>query len=285
LRNARFIIITGLSGSGKGLVLNSFEDMGYFCIDNLPTKLMPVFFELTVGEFSRVAVVADVREPNFVGDFPKVYSGLREAGYDIRLLFLEASEEVLIRRFSETRRPHPLAFQEPVITGGKVEKEKLAKIRELADEILDTSPFNVHELRKYIQSTYRGPAPDASIVISLISFGFKYGIPYNSDLLFDARFLPNPHFLQELRHKTGTDPEVVQYVLGVSETGRFLQEVRRLLDYLIPLYVREGKSYLTISIGCTGGKHRSVVIVNELEKLLSGKNVSITVTHRDIGKE
>jgi UPF0042 nucleotide-binding protein len=288
MTNTQFLVITGLSGSGKTLVQDSFEDMGYFCVDNLPVKLLPVFFELcarTGDEYGRVAVVVDVREPTFLSDFPRVYVNLREAGFDVRLLFLEASEEVLIRRFHETRRPHPLAQNEPLTTGLRKEREKLEAIRNLADEIVDTSRFNTHELRTFIKNRYEGSDPDASIVLSLISFGFKYGIPRNSDLLFDVRFLPNPYFLEALRGKDGNDKEVVRFLEEKPDTHTFLESLKGFLDYLIPLFIREGKSYLTISIGCTGGKHRSVMITNALKNLLHGERISITVAHRDIAKE
>jgi UPF0042 nucleotide-binding protein len=287
MKNAHFLIITGLSGSGKSYVHNCFEDMGYFCVDNLPLGLMAKFFELTAetgGEINRVAVVVDVRDRSFATDFLRHYEQLKQ-DYNVKLLFLEASDEVLVRRFSETRRPHPLAdHQRPLQQAMALERQLVANVRDSADFVIDTSRFNVHELRDYVIKKFSPEQSREALLVSVISFGYKYGIPYDSDLLFDVRFLPNPYFVAELKNRNGLDPDVVTFVRQSPEAGEFLERLSGFMNYLLPRYIDEGKSYLTISIGCTGGKHRSVVVANELAGLLRTARDNITVSHRDLDR-
>ncbi len=284
----QFLIITGLSGSGKSGVTKCFEDLGYFCVDNLPAKLIPTFVQLCTkpgAEIRRVAIAMDIRERDFIHDFPGIYNNMKTEGYDFSIVFLEASDEVLLRRFSETRRPHPLAFDRPVLQGIAEERERLQAVRDMADITIDTSNLNIHELREHINKIY-SPAVEAKpLIISLVSFGFKYGIPFNSDILFDVRFLPNPFFVQDLKNKTGLDTKVQEYVFGNEEWTQFREKLTDLLFFLLPKFVTEGKSYLTLSIGCTGGKHRSVAIADYLEKLLKEKGHMVRCKHRDMNKE
>lgn len=283
-----FIIITGLSGSGKVAALKCFEDLGYFCVDNLPAKLFPTFAELCTKkgeEISRVAVIVDIRERDFLTTFPDIYLGLTNLGYRLNLLFLEASDEVLQRRFSETRRPHPLAFDRPVLQGIAEERRRTLPIRELADIIIDTSTTTIHELREYVNKIFAPIEGSKPLVISIISFGYKYGIPFNSDILFDVRFLPNPYFQAEFKDRNGTDPQVRDFVFQSVDSKEFMGKLQDMLVFLLPRYVKEGKSYFTISIGCTGGKHRSVAVADSLEKFLREKGYQARSKHRDIGRE
>jgi UPF0042 nucleotide-binding protein len=227
----------------------------------------------------------DIRERDFTHDFPSIYNNMKTEGYDFSILFLEASDEVLVRRFSETRRPHPLAFDRPVLQGIAEERDRLQTVHDMADIIIDTSNLNIHELREHINKLYSPSAEAKPLIISLISFGYKYGIPFNSDILFDVRFLPNPFFIQDLKNKTGLDAKVQEYVFENEEWGQFREKMADLLFFLLPKFVREGKSYLTLSIGCTGGKHRSVAIADYLEKLLKEKGHMVRCKHRDINKE
>jgi len=284
---AQFIIITGLSGSGKSATLKCFEDLGFFCVDNLPVKLIPTFVQLatTKGEeISRTALILDVREKDFIHDFPEMYQSLKSQ-YNFSILYLEASDEALIRRFSETRRPHPLAFDRPVLEGIQEERKLLGPIREMADIIIDTSTINIHELRESINKAFSSGDGSRPLVISIISFGYKHGIPFNSDIMFDVRFLPNPYFVPEFKGKTGLEVPVREYVFQTDEAKEFLNRLRDLLFFLLPRFVREGKSYLTISIGCTGGKHRSVAIADHLEKTFRELGHQVRCKHRDINKE
>lgn len=281
-----FVIITGLSGSGKGTVLKAFEDIGFFCVDNLPLKLVPKFAEIcqrAQGQISRAAIVVDVREGAELRKFPRIFAQLQKLELNIKLVFLEASDQVLIRRYSETRRPHPLTMDKPIARAVKEERKRLEAIRELKDTIIiDTSKFNVHELRGYIAEKFRDQESAQPLLISIISFGYKHGIPLEADLLFDARFLPNPNFVRSLRHHTGNDKEAVAYINSFKQTGEFLERLSSFLLFLIPHYITEGKSYLTIGIGCTGGRHRSVMIANEIDKLLSNHGYKTKLVHRDI---
>jgi UPF0042 nucleotide-binding protein len=285
MARTQFLLITGLSGSGKSLVHNVFEDMGYYCVDNLPVGLLERFCELTEEspEISRVAIVADVREKSFLTNFVQTYEELK-ARFRMKLIFLEASEDVLIQRFSETRRPHPMAHDAPLAKSVHLEREKLMPVRELADHIIDTSRFNVHEVRDYIKKKFGAETSEGSLLVSVVSFGFKHGSPRDADLLFDVRFLPNPHFVPEFRGKTGLEPEVRDYVLGNAETQELLQHLLGFLRYLLPRFIREGKAYLTVAIGCTGGKHRSVALANEVTERLKDSRYSISVTHRDLDR-
>ena len=282
----RFIILTGLSGSGKSHAIRALEDLGYFCIDNLPTTLIPTIAELSArdyGGIEKVAIVVDVREGGFLRDFPKVYRKLRATkGVEPMLIFLEASHSALVRRFSETRRPHPLARNRSVTEGIREERSKLNAIRSMADLILDTSNLTVHELRDVFQKLSRETARRAEMVVNLVSFGYKHGVPVDADLIFDVRCLPNPHFIDRLRHMTGRDRPVVQYMRRHASTKEFIDRLTSFLRFALPQYVQEGKSYLTIGIGCTGGQHRSVMIAEALRKsLASVKNVRLRVKHRD----
>jgi len=281
-----FVIITGLSGSGKGTFLRALEDRGYFCVDNLPVGLLSKFYELTLKseeETTKVAMVIDVREGESLRKLPSLYSELkREEGVAVSLWFLEASDAALLRRFSETRRPHPLQPDRPVSDSITQERELLAPIREIADHILDTSALTIHELRKHAHSVVG--EKEARLLILLVSFGFKYGVPTGSDLVFDVRFLPNPHFVPHLKGQTGSDPAVVEFMTANAETPEFLKRLEAFLDYLIPQYEKEGKSYVTVSVGCTGGRHRSVFIAEALGRHFDSEGYRVRVNHRDVEK-
>jgi RNase adapter protein RapZ len=284
---SRFVVLTGLSGSGKSQAIRALEDLGYFCVDNLPVTLLPTLAQLTLragSEISRAAVVVDVREGKMLREFPEIFRKLKAMrGLDPVLIFLEAAEPTLVRRFSETRRPHPLAPDRSALEGIREERKAMSTIRRMADHILDTSEMTVHELRHTFTNVASGRVPGSQLVVTILSFGFKHGIPVDSDLLFDVRFLPNPHFVPELRPHTGRDREVVEYLDGSPATHGFLEHTLNLLRFLVPQYVNEGKSYLTIGIGCTGGRHRSVAIAEALKKGLSGiMGVRVRVKHRDI---
>jgi UPF0042 nucleotide-binding protein len=280
----RILIITGLSGSGKTNVVRALEDIGWFCVDNLPTALIPRFAELIRGseELSRSALVVDIREREFLRQFPHVLRQLRGRDVDVSLLFLEASDKALLRRFSETRRPHPLAINQPVIEGVREERETLRPIRKMADLILDTSDFTVHQLRDYIREHYDLRAGGSPMVVSVMSFGYKYGVPSEADLVFDCRFLPNPNFVPSLKPLTGSHAQVVRYMKRQPDTDEFLKRMDSFLGYVLPRYVREGKSYLTIGIGCTGGRHRSVMLANALSERVQGRGYTVRTRHRDL---
>ena len=287
---SRFVVLTGLSGSGKSQAIRALEDLGYFCVDNLPVTLLPMLAELTLRagtEISRAAVVVDVREGRMLKEFPGVYRKLmKRPGLSPVLIFLEAKEPALVRRFSETRRPHPLSPDRSALEGIREERKAMSAIRNLADHIVDTSEMTVHELRHAFTGVAAGTGPGGQLVVTILSFGFKHGIPVDSDLLFDVRFLPNPHFVPALRSHTGRDAEVVRFLDRSDATHEFLEHTLNLLKFLVPQYVHEGKSYLTIGIGCTGGRHRSVAIAEALKKGLSGlQGVRIRVKHRDIANE
>jgi UPF0042 nucleotide-binding protein len=277
-------VITGLSGSGKTHVLRALEDIGWFCVDSLPTALVPRFAELISGsqELRRSALVLDVREREFPRVFPRLIRGLRGRGLDVSLLFLESDEKVLLRRFSETRRPHPLAVDEPVIEGIREERLLLQPTRKMADQILDTTSYNVHQLRDYVREHYGPSEGGPEFVVAVVSFGYKYGVPADADLVFDARFLPNPNFVRRLKRLTGGHAAVVRYMQRQRETRPFLRRLGGFLLWLIPRYIREGKSYLSIGIGCTGGRHRSVMIANALGRSLRGRGHLVRVRHRDV---
>ncbi len=280
----RFLIITGLSGSGKTHVARTLEDAGWFCVDNLPTALIPRFVELVQGSegLRHTALVVDMREKDFLTGFPSVYRGIREQGLSAGLLFLEASERTLVRRFSETRRPHPLAFNESVVEGIRGEREALQPIRRLADLILDTSDLTVHQLRDYVRNHYALGRQAASFTVTVTSFGFKYGVPAEADLVFDVRFLPNPNFVAALRRLTGREAKVVRYLRRQRDTRAFLEKLTDFLSFVLPRYLREGKSYLTIAVGCTGGRHRSVMIAEALARPIEEMGFSARVNHRDV---
>jgi len=281
----QLVILTGLSGSGKGSVLNTFEDLGFYCVDNLPVALIPTFSELYSegrGEAFRAALLVDAREGQRIEELPRIFRELK-AKHPATLVFVEASDAVLQRRFSETRRPHPLGQQVPILEGIREERRRMATIRRLADVVIDTTKFNVHELRQFIIERFE-KASSRPLLVSVVSFGFRYGIPADADLVFDVRFLPNPHFVPRLRPFSGKDARVARYIRSFPQTGEFLRRIESLLAYLIPHYIREGKSYLTVAVGCTGGRHRSVALAEVIRRALQRKGYSAKVVHRDIDK-
>ncbi len=278
------VIITGLSGSGKSYVQSTLEDLGFYCSDNLPVALIEPFLK-EVAEHEnadRVGIVVDVRTHDFATIFPSFYRDrLQKLVPHAILIFLEASDEVLARRFSETRRPHPLAHDRPVVEAIKMEREALTEVKSLANLVLDTSQFSVHELKAEVMRRFQIEGQEVSTLITIISFGFKYSPPYNLDLLFDVRFLPNPHFIEELRPKTGLDAEIVSYLQAQPEYGIFYARLSDFVSYLVPQYRKEMKSYLTIGIGCTGGKHRSVAVAQRLGDDLEAQGYNVEIVHRD----
>jgi RNase adapter protein RapZ len=281
----RLLVITGLSGSGKTHVSRALEDAGWFCVDNLPTALVPSFADLIrrSPELRRSALVVDVRERGFPEAFPAVYRELRRRrGLLPSLVFLEADEKTLLRRFSETRRPHPLSAAEPAIEGIRAERAALGPIRKMADVILDTSRFTVHQLRDYVRERYDVRAEGRRMTVSVLSFGYKHGVPPEADLVFDARFLPNPNFVPRLRRLSGADRPVVAYLERQPETAAFLRRVLSLVRFVLPRHEREGRSYLTLAVGCTGGRHRSVMLANALGAAVKKKRYPVRVYHRDL---
>ncbi len=279
------VIITGMSGSGKASVLKAFEDLGYYCVDNLPVGLIPRFAELVgqSSEIERTALVVDVREGAQLEELPAILKAVKRM-LPARMIFLEAEESVLLRRYSETRRPHPLGTGAPVKSSLAAERRHLRPIRAIADLVIDTSRFNVHELRAHIIERFQKHESDKNILVSCVSFGFKHGVPQDADLVFDVRFLPNPHFVPEFRPLTGRHPKVAKYIRSFPQTREFIERISELLVYLLPHYIREGKSYLTISFGCTGGQHRSVMIAEEVGKRLRKAGYRMKVAHRDSPK-
>lgn len=281
----QIIIVTGLSGSGKSTAIKALEDIGFFCVDNLPVVLLARFLELRVGqssEISKLALVMDIREKGFVSTYADVLDDLRGKGYSFEILFLEASEEVLLRRFTQTRRLHPLADKKSLPERIRAEREQLEDLRGIADKVIDTSHYNVHELKGLISRHVVKEIHTGQVEVHVLSFGFKYGIPYEADLVVDVRFLPNPYFVPELADLDGTSAQVEAFVKKWDTTGVFLKKYLELLDFLIPLYEKEGKSYLTIAVGCTGGRHRSVVMAQEICRHLEKKVDGVNLTHRDI---
>jgi UPF0042 nucleotide-binding protein len=279
------VIITGMSGSGKASVLKAFEDLGYYCVDNLPVELIPRFAELVgqSSEIERTALVVDVREGRQLEELPAIVQSVRRV-IATKVLFLEASDSILLRRYSETRRPHPLGTNTSVKTSLATERKHLRHIRALADLVIDTSKFNVHELRAHITDLFEKKENGRNILVSCVSFGFRHGVPDDADLLFDVRFLPNPHFVPEFRPLTGRHPKVAKYIRSFPQTTEFIQRISELLVYLLPHYIHEGKSYLTIWFGCTGGQHRSVMIAEDVAKRLKKAGYRIKVVHRDSPK-
>lgn len=281
------VIISGLSGSGKTHTIKCFEDLGFFCVDNLPPVLLPTFAELCLqqgGEVTKVALGIDIRERGFFGDFFANVDRLKSLGHSVELLFLEAREEILVRRFSESRRPHPLLPHAPVLDGVRLERERLIDLRRRADRIIDTSELTVHELRDLVAKYCQEPGEGRGMTVSLMTFGYKFGVPYDADLLFDVRFLRNPNFVPDLKPLTGEDHRVQEHVMGDPEAATFLDHVEGLLAFLLPLYEREKRSYLTIAIGCTGGRHRSVTIAIQLRHRLAVAGRSVGIRHRDLVK-
>jgi UPF0042 nucleotide-binding protein len=284
LPTRQLVILTGLSGSGKGSVLKTFEDLGFYCVDNLPVAFIPTFSELYVrgSEIERAALLVDAREGEQLARLPEIFRRLKSE-HGATLVFVEASDDVLVRRFSETRRPHPMGHNLPLRAGIRLEKQRMAHIRRLADVVIDTSKFNVHELRQFVITRFQNPGRK-QLLVSLVSFGYRFGIPADADLVFDVRFLPNPHFVPRLRPFSGKDPKVARYIRSFPQTSQFLRRIESLLSYLIPHYIREGKSYLTIAFGCTGGRHRSVMLAEEMRRALGKHGYSTKVVHRDVEK-
>ena len=278
-------VITGLSGSGKGSVLKALEDLGFYSVDNLPVELIPKFAELTRDNPSieSAALVVDVREREGLQRFPEIYARIRHS-VNARLIFLEADEAAIVRRFSETRRPHPLGGGKSISGSIRSERAQLAPIRAMADLIINTSKFTVHELREYIGEQFRGQGDESKILIYVTSFGYRHGVPPDSDLVFDVRFLPNPNYIPRFKHLTGRNPGVARYIRSFPQTVEFVQRISDLLVYLLPHYIREGKSYLTIAFGCTGGQHRSVMMADQIHKNLVKAGFKAKVNHRDIVK-
>lgn len=278
-------MITGLSGSGKGTVLKCLEDLGYYSVDNLPVGLIPKFAELVraSSEIRRAALVFDIREGAGLQRFPAIFKQLRRR-VATRLVFLEADDATLVRRFSETRRPHPLGTERSVLRSIKSERQMLAPIRELADHIVNTSKFNVHELREMMGETFGGGRDQSKIMVYVTSFGYRHGVPADSDLVFDVRFLPNPNYIPQFKKLSGRHPSVARYIRSFPQTVEFIERISELLVYLLPHYIAEGKSYLTIGFGCTGGQHRSVMMADEIRRRLSRAGFKVKATHRDIVK-
>jgi len=284
-KDNRFLIVTGLSGSGKTVVSRSLEDFGYYCIDNLPAKLIANFIDLWLKkkvEIDRVALVVDIREPRFLADFPSVFQDIRKRT-PVRLIFLDATDEALAKRFNETRRPHPLTPRRPILEGVRLERKRLAGIKKMADEVVDTSGLNIYQLKDIIgERILRRKRRRMQAVLT--SFGYKHGIPLDADLVFDTRLLPNPFYVDLLRTRNGKSPSVRKFVLGSPETRGFLRELFRFMDFVVPRFAREGKTSLAVAVGCTGGKHRSVVIAEELRGHLRDSGCDVRIYHRDLSK-
>jgi len=283
-RNWRIVIITGISGSGKSTVSRALEDMGFFCVDNLPIAILPKLFELhsaSLGPDSKIALVMDLREKDFLKTYPEVFVWLRNEGFQWEILFLESSDEVLVRRYSQTRRIHPLAGEGGVLEGIHKEREMLTHLRSMSSKVIDTSMYNVHQLQGAIRDLFGQGLSKRRMTLTFFSFGYGRGLPQEADLVIDARFLPNPYFVEELKALPGTDARIRDYLLEFEETHDFVNRFQNLLDYLLPLYEREGKAYLTVAIGCTGGKHRSVAIAEKMGRLFA-ERFHVRVRHRDL---
>jgi UPF0042 nucleotide-binding protein len=284
MEKVRLVIISGPSGSGKSTAIKVLEDLNFFCVDNLPVVLLPKFMELSSqsAEITKVAVVVDVREREFLKEFPSVLNMMRGSGYHAELIYLEASDDKLLRRFSETRRRHPLEEGDSSLQGIKREREMLAAVKMSASKIIDTSDYNAHQLKDVMKDYFSGPTQYEKMLVHLVSFSYRYGIPSDADMIMDVRFLPNPYFVEELKDLDGRDSRVKEFVLNKEETKEFLARFDNLLAFLIPSYWKEGKTYLTIAIGCTGGKHRSVAIVDFLADKISWERCVLKKRHRDI---
>jgi UPF0042 nucleotide-binding protein len=287
MKNLRVVIITGLSGSGKSTALRALEDIGFFCVDNLPVILLPKFLSITTSsspEIKQVAMVMDLRERSFLDKYQRIFTGLKEKGYKIEILFLESSDDSLLHRFSETRRIHPLSERGLIMEGILMEREKLSSLKKMADKIIDTTSLNVHQLKDIVQSHFLPSSRQKKMAINVTSFGYRYGLPVDADLVFDVRFLPNPYFVENLKNYDGHHADVQNYVLQNKESKEFLKKILDLMNLLIPLYEKEGKVRLNIAMGCTGGKHRSVVMANKLDSYFSSMKYMVNLNHRDINK-
>ena len=288
MKNLRVVIITGLSGSGKSTVLRALEDIGFFCVDNLPVILLPKFLSLTAAsspEIKQVALVMDLRERSFLDKYRRIFAGLKKKGYKIEILFLESSDESLSHRFSETRRIHPLSERGMIMEGILLEREKLSSLKKMADKIIDTTLLNVHQLKDIVQRHFLPSAKNKKMAINVTSFGYRYGLPVEADLVFDVRFLPNPYFVESLKKFNGNNTDVRNYVMQNKESKKFLDKILDLMNLLIPLYEKEGKVRLNIAMGCTGGKHRSVVMANKISSFFSSLKYVVNLSHRDINKD
>ena len=287
-QDIKVVILSGVSGSGKSTALRALEDAGYYCVDNLPIIIVEKLLELTAhtaGEVSRIALGVDAREGRFLAEAPRVIRELRTQGADVEIVFLDCSDEALIRRYSETRRRRPMAGEGSVADGIAAERQALAELKALADEVIDTTTLNVHELKKLVTRRFAAAGENTRLGVTIVSFGFRFGIPTHADLVLDVRFLPNPYFVPELRPYPGTEPTVAAYVLSQPDAKAFLERLQDLLAFLLPRYRSEGKTYLTIAIGCTGGRHRSVALAAALTERLSAAGQSSRLWHRDIDKE
>lgn len=287
MKNLRIVIITGLSGSGKSTALKALEDIGFFCVDNLPVMLLPKFLDLQTGttsEISKIALVMDLREKHFLEKHIEVLSRLKKKKYDVEILFLDSSDELLLRRFSETRRTHPLSKDKTILESIKTEREKLRELKNMAAHVINTSDYSVHQLKEHIQGLYLASGETKKLIINLISFGYRFGLPPDADIVLDVRFLPNPYFVEKLRDHDGNEKAVEEYVMRWNDTGEFLKRLFDMMAFLVPLYEKEGKSYLNVAVGCTGGKHRSVVVLNQLAEYFKGRNYVTNVSHRDVDK-
>lgn len=287
MKAPRVVIVTGMSGSGKSTALRALEDIGFYCVDNMPVVLLPKFLSIQ-SEASKnvpeVAMVMDLREKRFLETYTKVFARLRDRGYRIEILFLDASDDALLHRFSETRRVHPMSVKGSVMDGINLEREKLSPLKNMAEKVIDTTSCNVHQLKDSVQRFFISSSASQRFVIHVTSFGYRYGVPADADIVLDVRFLPNPYFVEDLKKFDGHHPNVREYVLGSEESRTFILKLYELMAFLIPLYEKEGKSRLNIALGCTGGRHRSVVLANHLGSYLSDKNYVVTINHRDIIK-
>jgi UPF0042 nucleotide-binding protein len=284
-RKLRVVVVTGLSGSGKSTAIKAFEDLDYFCVDNLPVVLLPEFLKLrekSSEDLYHIALGMDIRERSFLESYPGVFSELRERGTNLEILFLESADEALQRRFSQTRRKHPLVGAGTVLDRIRAERKRLKDLKEMASRVIDTSNLNVHELKRMISRLYTVYPEDDTLHVNVLSFGFKYGVPAEADIVMDVRFLPNPFFIKELRDLNGTQDPVIRFVMQQGHTQIFLDKFTELVNYLLPRYREEGKNYLTIAVGCTGGKHRSVVVSEQLKVQLAGLGYPVTAGHRDV---
>jgi UPF0042 nucleotide-binding protein len=287
MKNLRIVIITGLSGSGKSTALRSLEDIGFFCVDNLPVVLLPRFLKIQFNDskvITKVAMVMDLREKSFLEKYTRIFTKLKSMGYKLEILFLDSSDDALLHRFSETRRVHPISVKGSVMEGINLEREKLAPLKQMADKVIDTTSYNVHQLKDVVQRHFISSSASQRMIIHVTSFGYRYGVPADADIVLDVRFLPNPYFVEELKYYNGHHQDVRDYVLESDESKIFIQKLFDMMAFLIPLYEKEGKVRLNIALGCTGGRHRSVVMANQIGSYFSDKNYIVTINHRDINK-
>lgn len=286
VKSMQIVVVTGLSGSGKSIALRALEDIGFFCVDNLPVVLLPKFISIQSDPakgISKVALVMDLREKTFLDKYQRIFNSIRQKGYQLEILFLDADDDTIVHRFSETRRVHPLSLKGSVLQGINLEREKLIPLKQMAHHVIDTTATNVHQLKDTVQRYFLS-TPSQRMVVHIISFGYRFGLPSDADMVFDVRFLPNPYFEEDLKNLNGHHKRVKSYVLGSVEGQTFVQKLFEMLSFLIPLYEREGKSRLNIAVGCTGGRHRSVVMANETAAYFSERDFQVSVLHRDINK-